>query len=65
MVGRGRPYDAPAIDDVLADAFFDDLISVHLLPDASHRRDRLRLGMGHVMRSTYLANDGAWTTDAP
>jgi GNAT superfamily N-acetyltransferase len=64
MVRLARPDDAPALDDVLADAFFDDPISVHLLPDASRRRDRLRLGMGHVMRSTYLANDGAWTTDA-
>lgn len=64
MVRRALPDDAPALDDVLADSFFDDPITVHLLPDASRRRDRLRLGMGHVMRAAYLPNDGAWTTDA-
>jgi GNAT superfamily N-acetyltransferase len=64
MVRLARPDDAPVLDQVLADSFFDDPISVHLLPDTGRRRERLRLGMGHVMRSTYLANDGAWTTDA-
>ena len=62
MVRPARPDDAPRLDDVLADAFFDDPISVHLVPDASRRRDRLRLGMGHVLR-TYIASNGAWTTD--
>lgn len=62
MIRLARPDDAPRLDDVLADSFFDDPISVHLLPDASRRRQRLRLGMGHVMR-TYIASDGAWTTD--
>lgn len=62
MVRPARPEDAPRLDDVLADAFFDDPISVHLVPDTSRRRDRLRLGMGHVLR-TYIASNGAWTTD--
>jgi GNAT superfamily N-acetyltransferase len=62
VIRLARPDDAPRLDDVLADSFFDDPISIHLLPDASRRRDRLRLGMGHVMRS-YIASNGAWTND--
>jgi GNAT superfamily N-acetyltransferase len=62
MIRLACPDDAPRLDDVLADSFFQDPISAHLLPDASRRRDRLRLGMGHAMR-TYIASDGAWTTD--
>src|SRR5687767_9067649 len=62
MIRLARPDDAPRLDDVLADSFFEDPISAHLLPDTSQRRNRLRLGMGHVMR-TYIATDGAWTTD--
>lgn len=59
-----RIEDASVLDDVLADSFFDDPISVHLLPDRSRRRDSLRRGMGRVMRTAYLPHGGAWTTEA-
>lgn len=58
MVRLARPDDAPALDDVLADAFFDDPISMHLLPDASCRRDRLAgscAGVRHVRSSAVPA----------
>lgn len=53
--------DADALDHVLADAFAEDPISAYLLPEERRRRERLRLGMGHVLRSLYLPNRGAWT----
>jgi GNAT superfamily N-acetyltransferase len=58
-----RNADAPALDGVLADAFFDDPLSCHLLPDESRRDAGLRRGMGHVMRHHYLTNGGVWTTE--
>ena len=38
-------------------------MAVHLIPDESRRRHRLRLGMGHAIRSNFLPNRGAWTTE--
>ena len=55
--------DADALEDVLADAFDTDPISMHLVPDSRRRRERLRIGMGRVMRRLYLPHGGAWTTD--
>jgi GNAT superfamily N-acetyltransferase len=63
MVRLARAADAPVLDDVLAAAFFDDPISAHLLPDTARRHDGLRRGMGRVMRTTYIAHGGAWTTE--
>jgi GNAT superfamily N-acetyltransferase len=63
MLRLARAEDAPELDDVLADSFFDDPISVHLLPDAARRRDGLRRGMGQVMRTAYMPHAGAWTTE--
>jgi len=62
-VRLARIDDAPTLDGVLADAFFDDPINVHLVPDEARRDAALRRGMGHVLRQTYLPNGGAWTTD--
>jgi predicted N-acetyltransferase YhbS len=56
--------DAPALDDVLANAFFDDPVSHWMLPNAERRKAHLRLGMGHVLREVYLPKQGAWATDA-
>ena len=63
MVRLARAVDAPALDEVLAAAFFDDPISAHLMPDAARRHDGLRRGMGRVMRTSYIAHRGAWTTE--
>ena len=49
----------PRAESSLADSFFDDPISVHLLPDPSRRRDGLRRGMGRVMCREYLPHGGA------
>lgn len=62
-VRLAREDDAPTLDGVLADAFFDDPINVHLVPDEARRDAALRRGMGHVLRQTYLPNGGAWTTE--
>ena len=61
-VRPARIDDAPTLDGVLADAFFDDPINVHLVPDEARRDAALRRGMGHVLRQAYLPNAGAWTT---
>ena len=58
-----RLDDAPTLDGVLADAFFDDPINIHLVPDERRRDAAIRRGMGHVLRQTYLPNRGAWTTE--
>jgi GNAT superfamily N-acetyltransferase len=62
-VRAARIDDAPTLDGVLADAFLDDPINVHLVPDEARRDVALRRGMGHVLRHTYVPNGGAWTTD--
>ena len=55
--------DAPVLDHVLADAFFDDPLNDWLLPDKKRRNAALQKGMGHVMREVYLPNGGVLTTD--
>lgn len=62
-VRLARLDDAPTLDGALAEAFFDDPLNDHLLPDEKRRDAALRRGMGHVLRHTYIPNGGAWTTD--
>jgi len=58
-----RDDDAPVLDGVLADAFFDDPLNDWLLPNRGRRNAALRKGMGHVLRESYIPNGGAWTTE--
>jgi len=54
--------DAPVLDQVLSDSFFDEPINVYFFPDADRRDAATRLGMGYVLREMYIPKDGAWTT---
>jgi GNAT superfamily N-acetyltransferase len=62
-VRLARLEDAPALDGVLAESFFNEPVNVYFFPDADRRDAASRLGMGYVLREMYIPKDGAWTTE--
>ena len=63
QVRLARLEDAPILDQVLSDSFFDEPANVYFFPDADRRDAATRLGMGYALRKMYMPNDGAWTTE--
>ena len=61
-VRLARLEDAPVLDQVLSDSFFDDPINGYFFPDPDRRDADTKLGMGYLLRNTYIPKDGAWTT---
>ncbi len=62
-VRLARLEDAPILDQILSDSFFDEPANVYFFPDADRRDAATRLGMGYALRRMYIPNDGAWTTE--
>ena len=62
-VRLARLEDAPILDQVLSDSFFDEPTNVYFFPEADRRAAATRLGMGYVLREMYIPIDGAWTTE--
>jgi GNAT superfamily N-acetyltransferase len=62
-VRLARLEDAPVLDQVLSDSFFDEPINGYFFPNADRRDAASRLGMGYVLREMYIPKDGAWTTE--
>lgn len=61
-VRLARLEDAPVLDQVLADSFFDEPVNAYFFPDTARREAATKMGMGYVLREMYLPKDGAWTT---
>ena len=61
-VRLARLEDAPILDQVLADSFFDEPVNAYFFPDTDRREAATKICMGYVLREMYLPKDGAWTT---